>query len=136
MYGDCWQEAYEWHMWIGVKSVRVMCTRLPLHDLHQFELSRLSDMSNRLSYGRQRVDNLMELTVITYISMTHYKSLILVLATCKYTTSSHLMPCHLSPLKNISKNSSSMPHHTFSLKNKFKYSGKLPHMTSPFSIEK
>jgi hypothetical protein len=85
-------------------------------------------------------------TLYIYIFMTHHKSLILILWTCKYATSSHVisslstkkyfwkfkehvissfsieklilkiqenhfMPCHLSPLKNNSKNLSSMTHH-------------------------
>jgi hypothetical protein len=28
-YGDCPQEAYEWHMWTGIKIIRVMCIRFP-----------------------------------------------------------------------------------------------------------
>jgi recombinational DNA repair protein RecR len=42
--------------------------------------------------------------IYTYIYMTHYRSLISILSTCKYATSYHIMPCHLSPLKNISEN--------------------------------
>jgi hypothetical protein len=73
--------------------------------------------------------------------MTHYKSLISIITTCKYVTSSHAMPCHISLLKNISKNSRSMPHHLvlrylFSLKNNSKNSKKSPHGMSPFSIKK
>jgi hypothetical protein len=51
------------------------------------------------------------------------------------------MPCHLSPLQNISENSMSMPHHLMSrhlspLKNNSANLRKSPHATSPFSIEK
>jgi hypothetical protein len=66
--------------------------------------------------------------------MTHYKSIISILSTCKYATSSHAMPFSL--LKNISKNSRSMPCHLSPLKNNSKNSRKSPHATSPFSIEK
>jgi hypothetical protein len=48
MYGDCPQEAYEWHMWTGVESVRVVCIRFSLQGVHRFESLRLSNMSNRL----------------------------------------------------------------------------------------
>jgi hypothetical protein len=55
--------------------------------------------------------------------------------------SHHLMPCHLSSLKNISKNSRSMihhliPHHLSQLKINSKNLRKSPYVTSPFSIEK
>jgi hypothetical protein len=76
----------------------------------------------------------------TYISKTHYKSLISILSTCKYVTSSH-DTCLLSSMKNISENSGSMPHqlmpcHLSTLENNSKNFKKLPHATSPFSIEK
>jgi hypothetical protein len=53
----------------------------------------------------------------------------------------HLMPCHLSSLKNIFENSKIMPHHLMSrhlapLKNSSKNSRNTPHATPPFSIEK
>jgi hypothetical protein len=53
----------------------------------------------------------------SYISMTHYKLLILILST--YSMPHHLIPYHLSLLKNISKNLMSMPHHLSPLKNNF-----------------
>jgi hypothetical protein len=57
--------------WISVKGYHVrgppignvcaMCIKFLLQDVHRFESSWLSDTSNRLSYGSQHVDNLMEL---------------------------------------------------------------------------
>jgi hypothetical protein len=45
-------------------------------------------------------------------------------------------PCHISPLKNNSKNSSCMSHHLSLLKNNSKNLTKSPHDISTFSIEK
>jgi hypothetical protein len=75
----------------------------------------------------------------TYISMTHYKSLISILSTCKYHTSSYAMSSF--SLKNISKNSRSishrlMPHHLSPFKNNSKNSRNSSYATSPFSIKK
>jgi hypothetical protein len=66
--------------------------------------------------------------VYSYISMYHYKSLILILSTCKYVILS--MSCQLFPLKNISKNSRTMPHHLSPLKNNSK-NYLMPHHISP-----
>jgi hypothetical protein len=60
--------------------------------------------------------------IYTYISMTHYKSLISILLTCKYVTSSHDMSSF--SIKNISKNSRSMPCQLSQLKNNSKNSRK------------
>jgi hypothetical protein len=43
------------------KRLCVMCIRFLLHDVHQFESSRLSDISNCLSCDYQHINNLMEL---------------------------------------------------------------------------
>jgi hypothetical protein len=42
------------------ERVHVMCIRFLLHNVHRFKLSRLSDMSNHLSYGHQHEVNLSE----------------------------------------------------------------------------
>jgi hypothetical protein len=47
-----------------------------------------------------------------------------------------LMSRHISPLKNNSKNSGSMPLHLSILKNNSKNLGKSSHTTSPLSIDK
>jgi hypothetical protein len=47
-----------------VESVRIMCIRFSLQGVCRFELPRLSDISNRLSYGSHQVDNLMKLMVV------------------------------------------------------------------------
>jgi hypothetical protein len=47
----------------------------------------------------------------------------------------HIMPHHLSPLKNNYENSSSIPNHLSLLKNNSKNSRKSLHTTSPFFIE-
>jgi hypothetical protein len=47
-YGDRPQEAYAGRTWTGVGSVRIVLVGFPLQGVHQFELPRLSDMSNRL----------------------------------------------------------------------------------------
>jgi hypothetical protein len=52
---DCLQEMFEWHTWTGVKSVRVVCIRFLLQDIHQFESLRLSNMSNHLSCIHQHI---------------------------------------------------------------------------------
>jgi hypothetical protein len=39
------------------EHVYVMCVRFLLHDVHRFESSQLSDMSNPLSYGHRHVVN-------------------------------------------------------------------------------
>jgi hypothetical protein len=44
------------------------------------------------------------------------------------------MPCHISPLKNNSENSSSMSRHLSLLKNNSKNLRKSPHDMLPFSI--
>jgi hypothetical protein len=70
----------------------------------------------------------------TYISITHYKSLISIISICNYATSSHAILSF--SIKNIFKNSRSIPHHLSPLKNNSKNSRKSPHATSPFSIKK
>jgi hypothetical protein len=42
-------------MWIGTRSVRIVCIRFVLHHVHWFESSWLSDMSNYLSCGCRQV---------------------------------------------------------------------------------
>jgi hypothetical protein len=40
--------AYRKRTWTATGSVHIVCIRFPLQVVHQFELLRLSDMSNRL----------------------------------------------------------------------------------------
>jgi hypothetical protein len=75
----------------------------------------------------------------TYISMTHYKSLISILSICKYVISSHAMlSFSIKKYFQKFKEHATSPYVTssFSIKNNSKNSKKSPQVTSPFSIEK